>query len=68
MLFRSNLVSACRQCNHRKGSKSPEEARMRLAKQPEVPHTSPYHIVYHYIGSRGEWRKFIPERELEALA
>lgn len=63
-----NLVSACRPCNHRKGSKSLEEARMRLAKPPEVPHTSPYHIVYHYIGSRGEWRKFIPERELEALA
>ena len=63
-----NLVSACRQCNHRKGSKSPEEARMRLAKQPEIPRSTPYYIVYHYIDVRIEWRKFIPEGELAALA
>jgi 5-methylcytosine-specific restriction endonuclease McrA len=63
-----NLVSACRPCNHRKGGRTPEEARMRLARPPEAPRSTPYYIVYHYINVRVEWRKFIPEGELAALA
>ena len=33
----TNLVLSCLDCNHRKGSKSPEEAGMKLIKQPTVP-------------------------------
>lgn len=32
-----NLVTACRQCNLRKGWKTPEEANMRLARKPVRP-------------------------------
>jgi hypothetical protein len=32
-----NLVTACRGCNHRKGSRTPEEANMPLAYVPYVP-------------------------------
>lgn len=32
-----NLVTACRQCNLRKGWKTPEEANMRLARRPVRP-------------------------------
>ena len=32
-----NLVTACRQCNLRKGWKTPEEAQMRLARRPFRP-------------------------------
>ncbi len=62
-----NLVSACRACNHRKAGRTPEEARMRLLKAPEAPRTSSYYIVSPYIETRYEWRKFIPEAELERL-
>ena len=63
-----NLVSACRQCNHRKGCHTPDEARMRLLKAPAMPRSTPYYIVQHYIEVYVAWRKFIPEWELEALA
>lgn len=59
-----NLVSACKQCNHRKAARTPEEARMLLLSKPEAPKTSSYHIVYQYIHTHDEWRKFIPAREL----
>jgi 5-methylcytosine-specific restriction endonuclease McrA len=32
-----NLVAACRRCNHRKDDRTPEEAGMRLARQPVAP-------------------------------
>jgi 5-methylcytosine-specific restriction endonuclease McrA len=35
-----NLVSACRPCNHRKGGRTPEEARMQLRQQPYEPKVS----------------------------
>ena len=35
-----NLVSACRACNHRKGGKTPEEARMALRRAPFEPRAS----------------------------
>ncbi len=63
-----NLVSACRQCNHRKGCRTPDEARMHLLKEPVTPRSTPYYIVQHYIEVQVAWRKFIPEWELEALA
>ncbi len=62
-----NLVSACKACNHRKAGRTPDEARMRLLIEPGPPQTSSYFIVFPYIGSRDEWHKFIPLRELEKL-
>lgn len=62
-----NLVSACKSCNHRKAGRTPQEARMRLLQEPKTPSTSGYYIVYQYLAGRDEWRKFIPEWELEAL-
>ena len=32
-----NIVTACRPCNHRKGPRTPEEARMSLLKRPVKP-------------------------------
>lgn len=57
-----NLVSACRQCNHRKGGRTPEEARMRLRKRPFRPHAGPYYAIERRLqyGAHEEWRKFLP--------
>lgn len=57
-----NLVSACKGCNHRKGGKSPEEARMRLLNQPKEPRVSPYYVFIQKLQSspNDEWQKFLP--------
>jgi 5-methylcytosine-specific restriction endonuclease McrA len=57
-----NLVSACRQCNHRKGGRTPDEARMKLRKQPYRPHAGPYYAIERRLrdGEYEEWRKFLP--------
>lgn len=33
----TNIVASCRPCNSRKGGRTPEQAKMRLLKQPERP-------------------------------
>jgi len=55
-----NLVSACRACNHRKAGRTPEEARMRLLREPGPPRVSLYHAFLPYLVGRHEWRKFVP--------
>lgn len=62
-----NLVSACGACNHHKGSRRPEEAHMRLLRQPYEPKASNYYILYRHINSCEQWRKFIPEWELDRV-
>jgi len=32
-----NVVAACEACNHRKGSRTPQEARMTLSRRPKAP-------------------------------
>lgn len=43
-----NLVSACMQCNNRKGNRTPDQARMKLLRKPRRPN----HIMFiqHFIG------------------
>jgi 5-methylcytosine-specific restriction endonuclease McrA len=56
-----NLVSACRACNHRKGGKTLEEARMVLRRQPFEPRATSYYLFHQYLDGNAEWRKFIPD-------
>ena len=60
-----NLVSACRSCNHRKGGKTLEDARMVLRRTPHQPRASSYLVFHQYLHTFAEWRKFIPEWELK---
>lgn len=59
-----NLVSACRPCNHRKGGKTLEEAKMALTRLPSQPRVSRYYGLAHHLRSYKEWLKFVPEWEL----
>ena len=63
-----NLVSACRNCNHRKGGKYLEEAKMALRRKPFQPGVTMYYMLSQYLQSYREWRKFVPEWELERMA
>jgi 5-methylcytosine-specific restriction endonuclease McrA len=58
-----NVVAACKACNHRKAGRSPEEARMRLIRQPFRPPFSYYRVLYPFLEAQAEWRKFVPGRE-----
>ena len=56
-----NLVTACKVCNHRKGSKTPEEARLRLQRQPFEPRSDVYSLYTPYLADdRNEaWRTYL---------
>jgi len=57
-----NVVSACIPCNRRKAGRTPQEARMRLICYPSRPHGNiPFYIPYHYLRTRSEWQKYLPQ-------
>jgi 5-methylcytosine-specific restriction endonuclease McrA len=55
-----NLVACCHQCNNRKGSRTPEEAGMKLARAPRPfsLHTS-RHLMRLLAKSDDQWRKYL---------
>jgi 5-methylcytosine-specific restriction endonuclease McrA len=55
-----NLVACCHHCNNRKGSRTPEEAGMKLARQPRPfsLHTS-RHLMRLLAKSDDQWRKYL---------
>lgn len=55
-----NLVACCHTCNNRKGSRTPEEAGMKLVRQPRPfsLHTS-RHLMRLLGNSDAQWRKYL---------
>lgn len=54
-----NLVAACSACNHRKGHKTPEEAEMKLRRQPFEPSASAQYRFGHHLPTHTEWKPFL---------
>lgn len=56
-----NLVTACKACNHRKGGKTLDEARMRLRRPPSEPRADVYSLFGSYLTDpRNEaWRTYL---------
>ncbi|HEX9044961.1 MAG TPA: HNH endonuclease [Candidatus Limnocylindrales bacterium] len=56
-----NLVAACKACNHRKGSRTPEEAHLHLVRQPFEPRSDVYSLFTPYlVDDRNEaWRGYL---------
>jgi hypothetical protein len=56
-----NLVTACKSCNHRKGNRTPEEAHLRLIRQPFEPRCDVYSMFVPYLSdARNEaWRTYL---------
>ena len=64
-----NLVTACVRCNTRKGSRTPEEARMPLLTAERALTVGLDRVMLcHYAESRPEWRKYLFGAEAEADA
>jgi 5-methylcytosine-specific restriction endonuclease McrA len=54
-----NLVAACMPCNRRKGGKSPDDAHMRLRRQPFEPKATAVYRFGGHIHKNHEWAQFI---------
>jgi len=56
-----NLVTACKACNHKKGGKLLEEARLRLAHRPAEPRCNVYSLFSSYLRDdrNAAWRSYI---------
>lgn len=54
-----NCVSACKKCNSLKGNKTPEEAEMKLLKQPIEPHVLHYWDLSKSSSWHEDWTLFV---------
>jgi 5-methylcytosine-specific restriction endonuclease McrA len=55
-----NLVACCKRCNHQKGSRTPEEARMHLVRRPRAFSLHVNRQIMRFIGRADEtWRKYL---------
>ena len=55
-----NIVTACVGCNQRKGSRTPDEARMPLLTSQTALRVKLERVVLcHYAEARAEWRKYL---------
>lgn len=55
----TNVVCSCVPCNHRKGSRTPEEAGMRLLREPRKPKWRPFVEIKFGRQAHRSWRHFI---------
>ena len=53
-----NLVTACKNCNQKKGNQTPEEANMQLKRKPKRPNR--LHYFYKYVNEKQkEWKPYL---------
>jgi len=63
-----NVVTACRPCNHRKGGKTIQEARLRLLREPAEPSAGRYYVIERRVRQpyASGWLPFLPGVEASA--
>jgi 5-methylcytosine-specific restriction endonuclease McrA len=54
-----NLVSACPQCNRRKGNRTPKEAGMHLRSRPVEPPATAMYLYGRYLRQNQEWVPYL---------
>jgi len=62
----TNVVTSCKACNHRKGSKSLQEARLVLNTVPREPRPGAYYTIERRLdlSRQPDWLKFLPGIDL----
>lgn len=55
----SNLVTACAECNLRKGGRTLREANMRLRRAPAEPTATPTYLFARHLSSNEDWVEFL---------
>jgi len=54
-----NVVAACSKCNLHKAGFTPEEAKMKLVREPRAPQPNPYRMLQNRV-ILDEWRPYLP--------
>ena len=54
-----NVVAACSKCNLKKAGFTPEEARMKLLREPKIPQPNPYRMLQERV-ILDEWKPYLP--------
>ncbi len=60
----TNIVTACRPCNHKKEDRTPEQAKMRLKTLPVEPKWLPAQMIIRMKSIPEQWMPYIDERSL----
>jgi 5-methylcytosine-specific restriction endonuclease McrA len=60
----TNIVTACRACNHRKEDRTPEQAGMKLMKKPIEPKWLPIQMVIKMKVIPEQWMTYLDDRSL----
>lgn len=55
----TNLVTACADCNVKKGGRTIREAGMHLLRRPEEPHQTALYRFGGYLDENHEWRQYL---------
>lgn len=56
----TNVVAACKACNHRKGNNLPEEVGLRVVHRPKIPSLPSFLHLVRILGERrATWRKYL---------
>jgi 5-methylcytosine-specific restriction endonuclease McrA len=63
----TNVVSACKACNHKKAGRNPQEAGMRLRNKPYEPRPNPYSFLK-LESLKQTWLPFVPWLSTDADA
>jgi len=54
-----NMVTACPSCNHRKGGRTLEQAKMTLLHKPTQPPASMSYLFGHHLNINHEWEPYL---------
>ena len=55
----TNLVTACPECNVKKGGRSLQEARMNLRQPPREPHPTAIYLYGGFLRENEDWRPYL---------
>jgi len=55
----ANLVTACAECNLRKGGRTLHEVRMSLLRSPHEPRATPFYLFARHLPQNEAWREFL---------
>lgn len=66
----TNVITSCKACNHRKGSKSLQDARMVLASEPHEPRPGMYYTIERRLdlSRQPDWLEYLPGIEFSSPA
>lgn len=66
----TNVITSCKACNHRKGNKSLQDARMVLASEPHEPRPGMYYTIERRLdlSRQPDWLEYLPGLDIDIIS